>query len=272
MNQYFNTNDGLSLYYQVYTVKNSKAAIILLHGLNEHLGRYGHVVDFFNKQGFSVYLYDQRGHGKSEGIRVDSASINDNVADLKFFFELVQKKENKIFLLAHSFGGQVAVNFLAKYPKQVLAVALSSPNLGLKHPVPLLKFYAAKLAANFIPSFHIANEIDVKYVCRDPKVVDVYKKDPLVLSQVSLRLATEMIANHKVVMSLAEKMKDPLFMMHAGDDEICDPEISKQFYQKMKIKDKKLKIYEGDYHEILNDYHQKQVMEDVLDWFNTHLS
>lgn len=271
MTQYFTTRDGLSLYYEAHSVKNRKAAIILLHGINEHLARYSHVVSFFNQQGFSVYLYDQRGHGKSEGIRVDSPSLEYNVEDLKTFFELVQKKETKIFLLAHSFGGQVAVNFLAKYPKQLLAVALSSPNLGLTHPVSLLKFYAAKFAANFIPSFHITNEIDVKYVCRDPKVVEAYVADPLVLRKVSLRLATSMIANHAIILALAEKIKDPLFMMHAGADEICDPEISKKFYQKLKIKDKKLKIYEDDYHEILNDYHQKEVMNDVSDWFNSHL-
>ena len=45
-----------------------KAAILLVHGLGEHSGRYQNVVDRLVPLGYAIYAVDHIGHGKSEGI------------------------------------------------------------------------------------------------------------------------------------------------------------------------------------------------------------
>ena len=43
--------------------------VLLVHGLAEHMGRYGHVVEALTGAGFAVTAVELRGHGESEGKR-----------------------------------------------------------------------------------------------------------------------------------------------------------------------------------------------------------
>ena len=40
--------------------------IIVFHGLNDHQGRYDYFAGRLNGEGFSVYLFDNCGHGRSD--------------------------------------------------------------------------------------------------------------------------------------------------------------------------------------------------------------
>ena len=48
---------------------NPKAAVALVHGIGEHMGRYSHVVEVLVQRGYAVYSIDHRGHGESQGRR-----------------------------------------------------------------------------------------------------------------------------------------------------------------------------------------------------------
>jgi len=66
----FKGQKELSLYYQSWLpAAEPKAILIVVHGICEHSGRYGNVVEYFVPKGYAVYSFDQRGHGKSEGLR-----------------------------------------------------------------------------------------------------------------------------------------------------------------------------------------------------------
>ncbi|HAV92440.1 TPA: alpha/beta hydrolase, partial [candidate division WOR-3 bacterium] len=39
----------------------------IIHGIAEHSGRYGEFIDFLVKNGYAVYIHDQRGHGRTAG-------------------------------------------------------------------------------------------------------------------------------------------------------------------------------------------------------------
>ena len=45
----------------------SERALVVIHGLAEHSGRYQDLGTWFAQRGTAVYAYDQRGHGRSEG-------------------------------------------------------------------------------------------------------------------------------------------------------------------------------------------------------------
>ena len=64
------TRDHIKLYLQVDSVENPKAVVIIVHGLCEHCGRYDYVTERLNAAGYSVYRFDHRGHGRSEGKKV----------------------------------------------------------------------------------------------------------------------------------------------------------------------------------------------------------
>jgi len=43
------------------------------------------------------------------------------------------------------------------------------------------------------------------------------------------------------------------------------------FYEKASSKDKNILVYEGLYHEILNEPEKQKVMDDMIAWFQKHL-
>ncbi len=62
--------DGLKFFMRGWEpVKKPKALVCLIHGLGEHIGRYGHVGEAFTRAGYALVGFDLREHGKSGGPR-----------------------------------------------------------------------------------------------------------------------------------------------------------------------------------------------------------
>ena len=61
------TRDGLSLHLIHHQLPGARGTVLIVHGLGEHLGRYAHVVRRRLEAGWAVSIYDQRGHGRSDG-------------------------------------------------------------------------------------------------------------------------------------------------------------------------------------------------------------
>src|SRR4051794_12318803 len=60
---------GLSLYYRGWEADDPRAAILIVHGLAEHSGRYQEFGRAMAGYGLSTYALDLRGHGMSDGRR-----------------------------------------------------------------------------------------------------------------------------------------------------------------------------------------------------------
>jgi len=69
----------------------TKAVLIIVHGLAEHSGRYTNVVNHFVALGYAVYGLDHRGHGQSDGTRVYVDRFDDFIVPLKCFFDMVRE-------------------------------------------------------------------------------------------------------------------------------------------------------------------------------------
>jgi alpha-beta hydrolase superfamily lysophospholipase len=62
---------NISIYHQSWMPEGeSKATLLIVHGLAEHSGRYLNLVNHFVPLGYAVYGVDLPGHGRSEGKRV----------------------------------------------------------------------------------------------------------------------------------------------------------------------------------------------------------
>ena len=124
------TSDGLTLKGWFFPVRGTRAAI-LIHGRNanrtEFEGRSEHIAEFLIADGFSVLLFDLRGHGDSNGERfslgqferLDVASAIDYVASRGF-------AENRIALLGISLGAGTAIQELLLHPRVGAIISDSS--------------------------------------------------------------------------------------------------------------------------------------------------
>ncbi len=68
---YFTGPESTKLFYQCWLPETeTRAVLIVVHGVAEHSGRYMNLVNSLVPQGFAVYGLDHYGHGRSEGKRV----------------------------------------------------------------------------------------------------------------------------------------------------------------------------------------------------------
>ena len=269
---YFKSFDSHRLYYQVFKAKKPCAVLLICHGLNEHSGRYAPLVDHFRNAGFTLYLYDHRGHGKSDGSRSHVDHFKTYLKDLAVFSSLVSKEQegHRIFLIGHSMGGQIVLNYLAQCKNRFAGFVSSSANIRMAVKIPLLKKFIGLNLAHFLPKLKIGNEIDPKWISRDKEVVSAYKKDPYVSKNISVGLASEIIKNQDILPGLAGKISLPALMMHGGDDHICSQRGTIDFYNQLASKDKSLKIYDGFYHELFNETGKEKVFADMEAWLKKH--
>lgn len=268
---YFKGHDAHRLYYERHAARSPKAVLVVVHGLNEHSGRYKPLLDALGKK-YTIYIYDHRGHGRSDGVRAHVDDFDQLIADLREFVELVAKQENqKIFLIGHSMGGQIVVNFMAKYPEaKVYGFITSSANLRIGVKINPVKKFLGMKAAGLLPRLKLKNEIDPRLICTDMNVVREYKRDPLVTKFITTRLAAELLKNQDNIMAMASRIHKPALLLHGGDDSICDPSGTEEFCDRLASEDKTVKLYPGMYHEIFNEPENAQVFSDILAWLGEH--
>ena len=270
---FFEGHDGLKLYYETWTTKPSKGVIVVSHGFAEHSGRYVHFAEYFLKHGYSVYVPNHRGHGKSEGERAFVNKFDDFVSDLKLFIEQVKQWENvdKVFLVGHSMGGAIALRYALKYPDDLKTVITSGAGLILTANVSGFLRMMAKFLSKIVPKMKIESKIDPNILTHDKEIAQKYANDPLVFKFTTVRLGAEMFSAGDDTLKQAHKLKVPILILHGGEDMLVSPRGSQIFFEKVPIEDKKLIIYPGLYHEIFNEIEREKVLKDVLDWVEKHL-
>lgn len=128
--------DGLNLEYEYYLAENAKASVIILHGLTEFIRKYRELIAFLLDMGLNVFIYEQRGHGKSgressDDTVVHVSSFDAYVKDLEFVIDnLVEKNCTlPIYLFSHSMGGSVAGLYMQKHPEKIAKSAFCAPML-----------------------------------------------------------------------------------------------------------------------------------------------
>ena len=265
--------DSLDLYYQDWLPDGGpKAVLLVVHGLGEHGGRYGNLVDYFVPRGYGVYSYDQRGHGKSAGVKGYVERFAHFSYDLDIMLGLVRRRHPKvkIFLVGHSIGGLVAVAYAAKHREEFDGLILSGATLSPPADVAPATIFAARMLSSVMPKTGLY-VIDAEGISQDQNVVNAYKSDPLVYrGKIRARLGVELLKTMDMVSRMAPEIRMPVLIMHGAADRLASPEGSKMLYREVNSADKTLKIYEGYHHEIFNEPGRGQVLADVASWLELH--
>ncbi len=256
--------EDVALYTEKNLVEQPKAAILIVHGLAEHLGRYDYVVEKLNSYGYSVYRFDNRGHGKSDG---EKGYLDDFQAFLDDTDKVVEwaKQDNPdlpLFMLGHSMGGYITGGYGVKYPGKLAGQIFSGA------AVTVLPIFENLRTVDFDgnPREPVPNAL-ADLICRDKKVVQDYIDDPLVLKETTTKLLGEVFI--RGADWLVERMATylyPCLILHGGDDQIVTPEASRYLYGHISSEDKQLKFYDDCYHEILNESEKDAVLRDIQEW------
>ena len=247
-------------------VDNTRAKVIVVHGLGEHVARYDAISKEFNEAKLEMVGFDQRGHGENPGRKGHVKSFNDYLRDLDLFVER-EKSDIPLFMLGHSLGGLIAARYVEEYPNKIKGVILSSGAFSSSNVSGFLKFLANFLSV-FFPTMTLSNGIDAKYLSRNQQIVEDYQKDPLVHNKITARLASEIFKNVETVFKNAEKFTTPVLFVAGSEDKVVPPEGTKRLFTSVTSKDKKMIIFDGGYHEIFCDPKlSERFRRTLVDWF-----
>ena len=261
------------LYWQAWQPDVAKALLVIVHGFDDHSGRYAHVAEYFSARVFAVYTFDQIGHGKSGGARGHIDRFDDYVEDLDRLIGLARSKSPgvKVFLYGHSQGGMVALRYGIANPDRVNGIITSGAGMMLAMPTPAWKVGLGKVLARGMPRFAMANGIPLDALTHDEQMLALTRSDPLRHGRASARWADEFFRAQQDTLANASQLHVPLLMLHGGSDRLIDPEATKRFYASAASRDKRMKIYDGMYHEICNEVGRERVLADMEQWLNERL-
>lgn len=246
-----------------------RGVVLLVHGLGEHMGRYGHVARLLNDWGFAVRAYDQYGHGESGGARGGLTSderLLDDLADMVDHTRARMSPSTPLLLLGHSMGGLVAARFVALGLRPVQALVLSSPalDLGLNAVQKLLMATLPAIA----PNLRIGNGLDARMISHDPTVVSAYQRDRLVHDRISARLARFMAQAASATVALAPQWTVPTLLLYAGADKLVNPAGSRAFAAAAPAQVVSSQCFETLYHELFNELQPAPVFAALKDWLD----
>ena len=263
---FFKGHQDFSIYYQCWLPETSARAVLLVaHGYAEHSGRYQNLVDYFVPRGYAVYALDHRGHGRSDGERVQVDQFSDYLTDLKTFFDLVVKDcpGKKVFLVGHSMGAGISTAYVVEHQDELAGLVLSGGGIAPREGT-------AAAAATAVAPPRTADLSSA--LSRDPAVAEAYRNDPLVYhGPPPDRRASAMSAMRSRLPDQVPSIKLPILIMAGNGSPLGDGPRSQALYDAVGSADKTLKLYEGLLHEIFNEPEHPQVMADMEAWLATHV-
>lgn len=262
------------IYYQGWLPEGEvKAVLLVVHGLGEHSGRYGNVVNHFVPLGYAVYALDHLGHGKSEGGREEIERFSDYTDTLTAYYEMVKgwQAGKPIFILGHSMGGLITSYYLLDHQNKFKGAVISAPAIKVSDSISQTTITMGKIFSVLAPKMGVL-ALDPSGVSSDPQVVEAYVNDPLVFhGKTPARLAAEMLSAMQRVTAEMGQIRLPLLVIQGGQDKLVDPGGAQMLYEQASATDKTLKIYPALYHEVLNEPERAMVLKDVETWLEAHL-
>lgn len=287
-------------------VYTRRGVVQLVHGMAEHIDRYGNFARFLAGLGYVVFGHDHIGHGKSVASRNQLGNlpleggaeilIEDTLrvrtAALQFAGE---EGELSLFLFGHSMGSFVVraslVNHAAGLAGAVICGTGNQPAALLQAGKALARTIGAVRGADYrsallermgAGSFAGAIEdarTESDWLSTDPAVVDAFLADPLcgqlfsVGGYATLCEVTLQATSKKGAALIPKNL--PLLLIAGEEDPVGNKgayvQRAAKLYKDAGIEEVQVIMYPGMRHEILNEPNRAQVYSDVEEWFTRQM-
>ena len=267
--KYAELPNGLTYFYQHWIPQSPPALVVYVHGLGDHIGRYQHLVNRLANDGLAVALYDQRGHGRSEGRRGHVGRFSDWVEDLAGFVQFSASAvppDTPLFLIGQGLGALVAINYVLTHAVNVGGLVTISAALKPMVRIPGWKRRAGEKVARFLPWLTLEDGVRPSDLTREISEVEAVAGDSLYHTRVSLAAGQEIERYVALLGGVPHRMHEPFLMLAGTGDRISDPQASSWFTARAQSLDKGCKIYDGMYHDLLHDIGWEVVLGDLESW------
>jgi alpha-beta hydrolase superfamily lysophospholipase len=268
----FQSVGGLNIFFRSWRPSGKpRGVVVVVPGFNSHSGHYRWVADQFVARGLAVYAVDLRGRGKSDGERFYVQQFADYVSDAAGCVALAKSREPglPVFLLGHSAGGVVACTYALEHQPELAGLICES--FAFQVPAPDFALAVLKGLSHIAPHAHVL-PLKNEDFSRDPNVVAAMNADPLIAheTQPTQTVAAMVRADERLEKEFP-LITLPVLILHGTADKATKPGGSQAFYDAAGSTDKTLKLYEGAFHDLLNDTDKETVMADITRWVDERL-
>jgi hypothetical protein len=118
---HFTSEDGTKLHGWFVERPNAKRAVLYCHGNGENVGMNAEVVARLSQAlDASVFIFDYRGYGHSEGTPSEAGCIADGLAALRWLTQRIGTSPSDVIVMGSSLGSSVAIAIAATEGAQAL--------------------------------------------------------------------------------------------------------------------------------------------------------
>ena len=198
-------------------------------------------------------------------------AIADYVADLRGLIHIARERHPglPVFLLGHSAGGVTACTYALDYQDEIEGLICES--FAFQVPAPGFLLSAIKGLSRLAPHLGVLT-LHMKDFTRDPAALAALEADPLTKGE------TQPAATVAALVRADERLHDafgditlPVLILHGTADKATVCHGSEYFHAHAGSIDKTLKLYEGHYHDLLNDIGKEDVLSDVATWIEARM-
>lgn len=264
---------GLELYYQSWQPPEPPKAILgIVHGLGSHSGWFSMMAKALLSQGYGVYGFDLRGHGRSPGQRGYIRHWSEFREDFDCFWQLMHRQNPDLpcFALGHSLGAIIVLDYALRSAKPLPGMIALAPALK-PVGVPPWRLAIGYLLSWVLPRFALNTGISKNLGSHDPVIVTAYLNDPLRHTQGTARLATEFFQTVRWIQTHLHQLQTPILTLHGSDDLVALPASSRSFFEQIPLVEKEYREYPGGFHDLHNDLEAPFVVTDIVNWIDRHI-
>ena len=248
-----------------------RASLVMCHGVNSHGGQYIRAGEIFAGRGYAATTLDLRGRGQSDGERFYIENVSEYVTDLALTIEHARARhpDLPVYLLGHSAGGVTSVSYALDYQERIAGLICES--FAFRVYAPDFGLTLLRAASHIAPRLPVL-KLKMEDFSRDPAWVAELNADPLCKGE------KQPIGTVAALVRAGQRFEKefgtitlPVLIMHGTADKATRPDGSKQFFDETGSSDKELKLYDGYYHDLLNDIGREQIFDDIDSWIGARL-
>jgi len=297
--QYVEMSDGYDIYTVVYKPEGTPIGHVhILHGMDEHIGRYEEFALYLVSEGYVVTGHDHRGHGHTGkkhnqfGFFCEVNGFERVTEDVREVLQVVRKDLacQSPILFAHSMGSFIGRRYIQKYGHSVSKIVLS----GTGGPNNFIQKSGKWLAVAFarIQGKHTSNNMlyklafgkfnddfkDVKtkydWLSSDAEEVQKFINDPLCGFVASNQFFVDLVDGLNIIHDRKEIERVPknlpILLISGSLDPVSrngkDVWAVSEQYKKAGITDITVVIEEEKRHELLNETGKEKTFKLIAKW------
>jgi len=265
-------NDGYRLPVARWGPRDACNAVILaLHGLNDYRNAFVTTAEYLNRQGVTVYAYDQRGFGGTEGFGYWHGSER-LTSDLRAMASLLRARhpDCPLYVLGESMGGAVALSALRSTETlDIDGLILVAPAVWSRETMPLYQRMALWLAAHTMPAKRLTGKgLDIK-PSDNIEMLRGLGRDPLVIKATRVDVLYGVSNLMDTAAAGLPRTDDRVLLLYGMRDDIIPKQPTCRLLRQLPDRPDhnwQVIVYENGYHMLTRDLQAERVLQDMADW------